>query len=249
MKRIKLKKKLKLNILNYIALIVIFLVISLIIAFIYIGENVTPKIQSYAEMKAKKITTLVLGQSIDDEIISIFEQEELFITHENNDGTVSSIDFNSIVVNKALSKVSKNVKSYLKKLEQGEIEDLGLSDDDLFNVDSKQLKSGIIYEIPSGIIFNNGILANIGPKVPVKLTFLGNVTTDVVTEISDYGINNAIIEIGIKIVVTMQVVLPYDISQIEVENVIPVTIKLVQGTVPNYYINGESNPSLAIDTN
>jgi hypothetical protein len=49
--------------------------------------------------------------------------------------------------------------------------------------------------------------------------------------------------------VTEQVVLPYDTSQIEIETTIPITIKLIQGTVPNYYFNGTENPSLSLSTN
>jgi len=198
-------------------------------------------------MQARKITSVIFSQSINDEIISIFEDKELLITNENNEGTVSSIDFNSVVVNKALLKISSNVKGYLKKLETGQIEELGLSDEDLFNVDDKKLKNGVVYEVPTGIIFNNGLLSNIGPKIPVKLKYLGNVTTDIVTDISDYGINNAIVKIGVKIVVKMQVVLPYSASQIDVESTIPITIKLIQGTVPNYYFGGDETPSLSID--
>jgi len=247
MKRIKLKKNKNIPPLTYILIIIFMLIISLILSFNYLGKNINPKIQSYAEMQARKITSVIFSQSINDEIISIFEDKELLITNENNEGTVSSIDFNSVVVNKALLKISSNVKGYLKKLETGQIEELGLSDEDLFNVDDKKLKNGVVYEVPTGIIFNNGLLSNIGPKIPVKLKYLGNVTTDIVTDISDYGINNAIVKIGVKIVVKMQVVLPYSASQIDVESTIPITIKLIQGTVPNYYFGGDETPSLSID--
>lgn len=248
MKRIRLKKRKKLSFINYIILIIFFLIVSVILAFTYISNTVTPKVQNYAEQKAKRIISLVLSQSLTDEIIDLFEDESLFVTNKNEDGSVSSIDFNSIVVNKIYSKVSKNVKTYLNKLEKGEISDLGLSDNTLFNVSEKDLKNGIIYEIPSGIIFQNALLENIGPKIPVKLSFLGNVTTDIVTNISDYGINNAIVEIGIKIVVIEQVILPFNTSQVEIETIIPITIKLVQGTVPNYYFNGTNTPSLSLST-
>jgi sporulation protein YunB len=249
MKRIKLHKKRKMSTLSILLLLLMLLIISIILVFIYIGKNITPKIQNYAEIQAKKIISLVLSQTVTDEIIDTFKTDDLFITQENEDGTVGSIDFNSVVVNKALVSISKNVKSYLKKLENGEIEDIGLSDSSLLNVEEKKLKNGIIYEVPTGIIFDNGMLSNIGPKIPVKLSFLGDVTCDVVTDITDYGINNAIVEIGIKIVVTEQVVLPYDTSQIEIETTIPITIKLIQGTVPNYYFNGTENPSLSLSTN
>jgi sporulation protein YunB len=249
MKRIKLKKKRKITVSNYLSLLFILIIISVIIGLIYVGKKVNPKIQDYAEVRAKKIISLVLSQSIPDEVIDILESDQLFITNKNEDGTISSVDFNSIIVNKVLSKVSSNVKNYLKKLESGEIEEIGLTDTTMFTTNQNNLENGIIYEVPTGIIFNNGLLSNIGPKIPVKLSYLGNVVTDIETSISDYGINNAIVEIGIKVSVTEQVVLPFYSSEIEVETVIPVTIKLIQGTVPNYYFNGQENPSLSLSTN
>lgn len=248
MKRIRLKKKRKISIWTYISVLALSLVIFSIIIFIYIGRNVTPKIQKYAEKQAKRVSSIVIGKSVTKEMLDSFETEDLFITNKNTDGTVSSIDFNPLVINRMLSEVGNNVKEYLHKLETGNIEDLELSDTTLFNVSQKKLKSGIIYEVPSGIIFNNGLLANIGPKIPVKINFIGDIVTDVVTDITDYGINNAIIQIGIKVKVNELVILPYDSNQITIETTIPVAIKLIQGTVPNYYFNGANNPSLSFDT-
>lgn len=248
MKRIRLKKKRKVSIWTSISLLAFSLVIFIIIIFINIGKNVTPKIQKYAEKEAKRISSIVIGKSITKEIMDSFEAEDLFITNKNADGTVSSIDFNPLIINKLLSEVSSSVKDYLHKLENGEIENLGLSDNSIFNVSQKQLKNGVIYEIPSGIIFDNGLLANIGPKIPVKLNFVGDIVTDVVTDITDYGINNAVVQIGIKVKVNELVVLPYDSNEITIETTIPVAIKLIQGTVPNYYFNGANTPSLSLDT-
>ena len=41
-----------------------------------------------------------------------------------------------------------------------------------YNYDNEKLKSGIIYELPSGIIFNNTLLNNIIKRVPSWLTIL-----------------------------------------------------------------------------
>ena len=68
----------------------------------------------------------------------------------------------------------------------------------------EKLKSGIIYQVPTGIIFNNGLLSNIGPKIPVKLSLIGDVTIDIKTTIKDYGINNAVIQVSINVKVTEQ---------------------------------------------
>ena len=58
------------------------------------------------------------------------------------------------------------------------------------------------------------------------------------TELENYGINNALVEINLHIKVTEKVILPVSINELEIELSIPIAIKLVQGNVPSYYLNG-----------
>lgn len=230
MRKIKLKKKKNKNH-NVIILLIVMIIITLFIVFNFIGKKLTPIIMNYAEKQAKKIAVLVIGNAIDSELGEKFKSDNLFIT----DG--KETNYNTYEINNILKEVSINVKEYLRKLESGELGDIGLSDNENINVNSKKLKKGIIYQVPSGIIFNNGILANLGPKIPVKLSLIGDITTDIVTDIKEYGINNAVIELGIKIIAEEQVILPFGTKQIQVETVVPISIKIINGTVPGYYFN------------
>ena len=230
MRKIKLKKKKNKNH-NVIILLIIMIIITLFIVFNFIGKKLTPIIMNYAEKQAKKIAVLVIGNAIDNELGEKFKSDNLFIT----DG--KETNYNTYEINNILKEVSINVKEYLRKLESGELGDIGLSDNENINVNSKKLKKGIIYQVPSGFIFNNGILANLGPKIPVKLSLIGDITTDIVTDIKEYGINNAVIELGVKIIAEEQVILPFDTKQIQVETVVPISIKIINGTVPGYYFN------------
>ncbi len=230
MRKIKLKKKKDKNH-NVIILLIVMIIITLFIVFNFIGKKLTPIIMNYAEKQAKKIAVLVIGNAIDSELGEKFKSDNLFIT----DG--KETNYNTYEINNILKEVSINVKEYLRKLESGELGDIGLSDNENINVNSKKLKKGIIYQVPSGVIFNNGILANLGPKIPVKLSLIGDITTDIVTDIKEYGINNAVIELGVKIIAEEQVILPFGTKQIQVETVVPISIKIINGTVPGYYFN------------
>lgn len=230
MRKIKLKKKKDKNH-NVIILLIVMIIITLFIVFNFIGKKLTPIIMNYAEKQAKKIAVLVIGNAIDNELGEKFKSDNLFIT----DG--KETNYNTYEINNILKEVSINVKEYLRKLESGELGDIGLSDNENINVNSKKLKKGIIYQVPSGVIFNNGILANLGPKIPVKLSLIGDITTDIVTDIKEYGINNAVIELGVKIIAEEQVILPFGTKQIQVETVVPISIKIINGTVPGYYFN------------
>ena len=189
----------------------------------------TPILIDYAEKQAKKISVLVISSAVDEELSKDFNSNKLFISNNNE------IDYNTYEINNILRNIGINVKEYLIKLESGELGDIGLSDDDSINIDYDEVKNGVIYQIPTGIIFNNGLLANLGPKIPVKLSLIGDVTTDLVIDVKEYGINNAVIKLGVKVTAEEQVILPFDTKQISVDTVIPISIKIISGNVPNYY--------------
>src|SRR5574344_1834313 len=109
--------------------------------------------------------------------------------------------------------------------------------------DDEKLKKGIIYEVPSGLIFKNDLLSNIGPKIPVKISMRGSILSNIDTSITNYGINNALVKVNVNLTLNEQVLLPFTLKTIEVDTSIPVVIKMVEGTVPKYYSGSLSNTS------
>lgn len=235
MKKMNLKKKRKKS--NLIVIIIIFIFIGIWVSFKIINDKITPVFLDYATLQAGKIATLVINQAISNEVTDTLNVDDLFITSKDKDGKINSVDFNPMMVNKMLSKITSNVHEYLEALENGEINKLGIKDTMLLS-DNLKLKKGIIFEIPSGLVFNNVLLSNIGPKIPVKLNLIGDIASNISTNVTNYGINNALIEVIINIKVYEQVILPYTAKQITVQTDIPIAIKLLQGETPSYYYNG-----------
>lgn len=87
-------------------------------------------------------------------------------------------------------------------------------------------------------IFDNPLLSNLGPRIPVRIFMLGSTSSNINTKITNYGINNALIETSIVIDLKLQIVLPYKTEKVSFQNSIPISLKLIQGIVPNYYFNG-----------
>lgn len=200
----------------------------------------------YAEMQAGRIATLVINQAITKELAEKIEIDDLFINNKDASGNIVSIDFNPITVNKMLSMVTSSVEEYLRNLEDGNIEELGLSNSALSHYDINKMKQGIIYEVPTGVVFENSLLFNLGPKIPVRLSLIGDIASNIETKVTNYGINNALIEIIIHISVVEQVLLPVSTKKITVSTNVPVAIKLVQGSVPNYYFGSSSSKMLTV---
>ena len=61
------------------------------------------------------------------------------------------------------------------------------------------LDKGIITYIPFGMVTGSSLLYNLGPKIPVKLSLVGDVVTGFSTDVTEYGINNALIKLMIDV--------------------------------------------------
>ena len=129
--------------------------------------------------------------------------------------------------------VIQNAPERLKEVEEGK----NLPDELYYDIMDKSMRKGIIYEIPSGVVFNNAFLSNVGPKVPVKIKYSGNVGLDVKTRVEKYGINSALVEVYIYVEVTQRTILPFQSKDIKLTSEIPVVMKVIKGNAP-YYLSG-----------
>ena len=233
--RMKLKKyrKKKKKISNKILFIIILLIFSIIYIFKIFNQKALPQFISYSEIETKKIVSNIISNTITEEITNNINMDDLFIILRDSNGDIQSIDFNSSMVNKILVDSSKSVEQNLKYLEKGQIDKLNLS-----NYNNEKLKNGIIYELPSGIIFNNTLLNNILPKIPIKMNLIGNVLAKLTTSVDSYGINNALIKVNINIEAEVKILMPFVSSNTLLNVDVPIIIKILEGRVPSYYFGG-----------
>ena len=250
-KRIHLKRKFSFfkKKINFVIFIVIILIIMIVLILNFISLKVNPVLLDYAQMEARKIASIIINDAVNQKITNDIDIEELFIITRDTNNEVKTIDFNPIVVNQILTETTILVQSNLRYLEQGKVDMLNLMNNALIDYNQDKLKQGIIYEIPSGVIFGNSFLANIGPKIPVKFSLVGDIVGYINTNVTDYGINNALIEVNIVLELSEQVILPFVSEKITIDTTIPVALKLIQGSVPNYYLNGLNSPSFALPIN
>lgn len=230
---------------NIIIFTIIGLMLAIILVFRFIDKKVSPVLLNYAELEARKVASVVINSAINKEVSKSINLDELFIISKDSNGEINTIDFNPIEVNQILANTTEIIQNNLKNLEDGNIEGLDLPNSNYLSSE-EDLKRGIIFEIPSGLIFDNAFFNNLGPKIPVRLNLVGDIISEITTNVSNYGINNALIEIKINLKLTEQVILPITASRIEIDVSVPLALKIIQGTVPNYYLNGLSGSSSVV---
>lgn len=250
MNKIHLKKTFQIKKIKPINLIAIFIVLFLIatyLVFNYIKGRIMPTIFKYGSLEAKKFSSIIINSATDKYITNQVDIENLFIITNDNNGEIKAIDFNTSLINKYLTNATKSIQQNLKYIENGDLQKVEYQADLLETYDEKALKNGVIYYLNSGFIFNNPIFSNFGKPIPIKIALTGEVISNVSTEVTNYGINNALIKVYVNIKITEQVILPYYDKEIKIETKIPVALKLVNGIVPNYYGNlNTTTPSLTL---
>lgn len=248
--KMKLKKNKKVKVSTIISILLLLVMIGSYFFVMYVNKQILPVLMNQAEVDAKKMALTVMENSVNDDVLNVLKEEDIFIVSNNSDGEVSNIDFNPVVVNKVLNATVKVVNENLKKIENGNIDNMTYINKENYNI--KKLKSGVISELPIGIVTNNALLSNIGPKIPVKLNMIGTAVGNIYTDTKSYGINSAIVEVYAHVEVTERVVIPFSSKEIKVYNNVPIAIKIVQGKVPEYYgglNNNSSSISIPIDNN
>lgn len=242
------KKKRRVNILLICIIIFIFLFVTSSFFINYYSRKAIPLLMSYAEAESKKLIILVINKAVTKQINNV-DTEQIFEVTYNNNGEVILIDFNSKRTSIALSTITSLVEVNLRAIEEGKIDMIELPDNGLDVFDTDLLEKGIILEVPLGVISNSVLLANLGPKVPVRISLIGDVSSGFSTDVKEYGINNALITLNIDVSVDTKVVLPFVSEDMNVSASIPIAMKVIQGKIPEYYLNGFTTKSNIVTSN
>lgn len=243
----KLKKRKRRNKIILLQIIIIFSILTSYLLIKYWNYKVTPLLMNYAESETKKITTLVINNAVTKQLALTLSQEELFNIEKNQSGEVTLVTYNSVNVTRMLSTITNLIQLNLKSIEEGNVDLVELPQNTIENYDKKIINSGIIYEVPIGTITTNAFLSNIGPKIPIKLNLIGDVISNIETKVTNYGINNALLEIGVYVEVSSKINLPFISKTVKVSNVIPISMKVIEGKVPQMYLNGYTTNSNLIE--
>ena len=233
----KLRKKSKINKNKILIATIILAIITSYIMIIMIGKKIKPGLTRYITAEVKKLATIIINDAINEVTKEQMHTSEMFKINKNKNEEIESVDFDTNNVNEVLEQITENIQKKIIALEEGNVKELNINKN-LKGYNFENIKKGIVCEITSGSLFGNTLLANTGPLIPIKMSFLGSVQTSVSTKIREYGINNVYLEVNLHVEVTERVTMPIFTEEITIEDDIPIAIKVIQGKLPNYYNNG-----------
>lgn len=199
-----------------IMLIAMSIVMSLV-ALKYFSVRANTVLLPMAEGKLRKIVSTIINNSTNN----LTFDSSLFTMNKDQNNEIRMINYNSYEVTKLINEVTCNIEMELDKLNENK---------------GSELDKYVISEVPFGSIFNSSFLRGLGPKIPLKAEMVGSIVSNIETEVKPYGINNAYVETRIFLEVTAIIYLPFVSKEIKISNIIPISINIVQGSVPQGYI-------------
>ena len=151
------------------------------------------------------------------------------------DSSNNNISYDIDKVNEYTDFVSKKINEELYILEHENISNK--FDYKYYDINKfKYVRSGLLYEFNINSINNGVLFGNIGVSIPMKISFLGSVNSNIEIKSKDYGINNVIIEAYLNIKVKSYTTMPVgsEVHDVSINELIFVDI--IKGVVPDYYI-------------
>lgn len=168
-----------------------------------------------AEMRAKSME--IITTSILNEYSKQFNYDDIIRVDKDVEGNITMLKADTIKMNKIASDVVLNSQKELKKL------------------------GSVGIKIPIGYIFQNNILAQIGPSVTVKMEPIGYIETKYESEFESAGINQTRHKIYVQVSAKAKIIIPTKNDEIEIKSEVPIAETIIVGKIPDTSINLDLN--------
>lgn len=201
----KLKERLKRK--YYILITFLISLFLFIIIFSLYSKKLNPKLNDYIDFLVK------------DEIYKKVIKSNNFITNEevNDILYIDKNDSNEIVyLDYNMDKTYKLLNKYIESLKK----------------DNSKSK---ILTVPLFIASDNIIISSLGPNVKFKYEIIDNVKGKIKTKVTDFGVNNALVEMYFELEIGYLVVIPMNKKESVLKTEILISSKIINGKVPTFY--------------
>lgn len=201
----KLKERLKRKYYILITFLISLFLFTLI--FSLYSKKLNPKLNDYIDFLVK------------DEIYKKVIKSNNFITNEevNDILYIDKNDSNEIVyLDYNMDKTYKLLNKYIESLKK----------------DNSKSK---ILTVPFFIASDNIIISSLGPKVKFKYEIMNNVKGKIKTKVTDFGVNNALVEMYFELEIGYLVVIPMNKKENVLKTEILISSKVINGKVPTFY--------------
>lgn len=217
--------------------VVILAVVGAFLFIYYFNDKVGDSLIKCAVDEVNHLVILVMNNSIYKYIDNV-DSLSILNVERNSDGDIERVRYDVKMLNRVRNDVIELLERDLDLLVSGRVDEIGLNLNKISDTAYEMRDEGILFMVSIGSATGNKFLANIGPKFPLNLKLNGDVITDIDTNIYEYGINNAMVEVNINMKVVMIINMPFLSNEVTIESSVPLSMEIIQGEALGYYING-----------
>lgn len=186
-------------------------------------DAILPIFDTLCKDKAKSIATIISNEEATN-VMKEHTYDELFTLEKDKDGNITMIKSNIIPINEIISDVAVKIQNTINQKGRENI------------------------EIALGSFTGFKLLSGKGPGVPIKISSIGNVETDLRSEFSEKGINQTLHRVYLQVDCEVSILTPYNSITEKVSNQVLLIENVIVGKIPSTYYNLEGvNSNSAID--
>lgn len=202
-------------------IIKVLLALCLVVAFfIFVSVKLRPMIQSVTSNIAKQMMVSSINSVVLKELDEKHYQYDDFVNVErDSDGGIQTISLNMVNVNTLKSNISLTIQQELGDAQQ---------------------QTGV----PIGTLLGTDLLRGHGPKIPLRISALGNTTVNLKSTFDSAGINQTRHQIYLEITTGVYSYLTGVSTTTDVTTSVPVAETVIVGEVPQMYANLSPNSNL-----
>ncbi|MBW4829670.1 MAG: sporulation protein YunB [Clostridiaceae bacterium] len=188
--------------------------------FRYIDKNIKPTLVAISEIKAKAIANQVINDSVNLKVNDDIDYKDLIFVRYDDNGKVTLMQANTIIMNNISSEVASEVQKRLKKVSESEV------------------------DVPLSNAFDTQLL-NL-PSINMKMVPEGTVYVDFATEFQESGINQTRHRIYLIVEANIKIIVPLVSEEVKISTNVPIAETVIIGDVPDQYINVPKDEVLKI---
>ena len=188
-------------------------------------------LDQYVNVEVERLTNNIVNKAISKRMVQ--KKYKDLVLSKTYPSQLFSYD--TTIINQMKNDMNEYIQDVLLHLDDGMVEDYFISSRIKSGRFKKTKGRGILCDISIGSLRNSVLFANVGPTIPIKLIFTGQVNSDIDIQVKEYGINNVMIELYLIMKVKEQVSMPLTSEQKEITIRTPISFDIVKGELPKYY--------------
>ena len=195
--------------------IYLVIVMSLLIGFFmlnFVSGYFGDRVEVYVHKKAALYATVTIENALRESVIDNIDEDKLLNINYDSNNVVKSVIINTAEVNRILADVNRSVVDSLEEIKEENL------------------------DLPLGIILSETLLGDVGPTISIRIIPATSATTDIISEVSPYGINSSLFELSIKVKVDIETIIPLRRNISSLNFNIPIVITVLNSDVPQIYL-------------